>query len=365
MNYAGRRNRLRRVLKRRGVSALLVTDPLNVTYLTGFTGEDSFLLLWPEGQLLLTDARFTQQVEAECPGLDVVVRSVGTTMLDVIRRSVQEANLSRLGIEADNVSVAFFEKLSAQWKRVELIKTGGMVEHLRRLKQPEEVARIREAIWQAERAFGAMWAGLQLEKTELQLAHELEMHVRAFGAWGSSFPPIVASGLRAALPHARPTPVSIGFSEVLIVDWGANEGLYQSDLTRTLLIGRISAKLHRVYKVVYQAQQKAIAEIRPGVPVEKVDSAARRVISQAGWAKRFGHTVGHGIGLAVHEAPRLGPRRPNQAMTLLEPGMVVTVEPGVYLPGWGGVRIEDVVLVTRTGHEVLSSLPKTLDEVTI
>lgn len=362
MDYAGRRDRLRRLLRRQAVDALLVTDRINVTYLTGFTGEDSFLLIWADGQVLLTDARFTEQAEEECPGLDVAVRPVGGTMVEAVRRAVRAAGVGRVGFETENVSVGLWDRLSARLQRVELVKTNGLVEQLRQIKQPEEVARIRQAIWQAERAFGAMWAGLQGEKTELQLAHELESHVRSFGAQASSFPPIVASGPRSALPHARPKPIPIGLSPLVLVDWGANEGLYQSDLTRTLLLGRISAKLRRVYQTVCQAQQKAIAAIRPGAAAEEVDKAARQVIAQAGWGKRFGHSLGHGLGLAVHEGPRLGPARRNHSPNVLRPGMVVTVEPGVYLPGWGGVRIEDVVLVTRTGCEVLSSLPKMLEE---
>jgi len=365
MDYAGRRDRLRRLLRRQGLEGLLVTDRLNVTYLTGFTGEDSFLLVWRAGESLLTDARFSQQVEEECPGLEVVVRPVGSTMVEAVRRVVRKAHVGLLGLEAENVSVGFFDRISARLSGVELVKTTGLVEQLRQIKQPEELERIRRAIGQAERAFGAMRAGLQGEKTELQLAHELEMHVRAFGAIGSSFSAIVASGERSALPHARPKPIAVGLSPILLVDWGANEGLYQSDLTRTLFLGKISAKLRRVYQVVYQAQQKAIAAIRPGVPAEEVDKAARQVIAQAGWGKRFGHSLGHGLGLAVHEGPRLGPARGNHSPSLLRPGMVVTVEPGVYWPGWAGVRIEDVVLVTRTGHEVLSSLPKRWEEVIV
>ncbi len=362
MDYAGRRERLRRLLRRQNLEGLLVTDRLNVTYLSGFTGDDSFLFIWTNGQLLLTDTRFTQQAEEECPELDIWVRPVGGTMVDGVRRAARSAKVGRLGIEAENISVGFFDRLSARLARVELAKTTGLVEQLRQIKEPEELDRIRQAVWQAERALKAVWAALRWEKTERELANELEMHLRQFGASGSSFPPIVASGTRAALPHARPSCRPIGSGRLLLVDWGANEGLYQSDLTRTFLLGRITAKLCRLYEVVYQAQQKAIQAIRPGVSAEQVDGAARQVIAQAGWGKRFGHGLGHGIGLAVHEGPRLGPARRNQPNCLLQPGMVVTVEPGVYLPGFGGVRIEDVVLVTRTGHEVLSSLPKTFEQ---
>ncbi|MCS7303958.1 MAG: Xaa-Pro peptidase family protein [Thermoguttaceae bacterium] len=362
MDYAGRRDRLCRLLRRLNLQGLLVTDRLNVTYLTGFTGEDSYLLIWTEGQLLLTDARFSQQAQEECPELELVVRPVGSTMLEALGRAIRSARVGQLGIEAENVSVEFFDRLSFRLRRVELLKTTGLVEQLRQIKEPEEVQRIRQAVWQAERAFRAMWATLRWEKTELDLANELEMYLRQFGARGSSFPPIVACGERSAWPHARPMPIPITTGRLLLVDWGANEGLYQSDLTRTLIVGRISAKLGRLYQVVYQAQQRAIGAIRPGVSAQQVDAVARRVITQAGWGKRFGHSLGHGIGLAVHEGPRLGPLRRNQPEALLRPGMVVTVEPGVYLPGFGGVRIEDVVLVTRTGCELLSSLPKSLEE---
>jgi len=362
MDYSKRRERLRRLLRRQNLEGLLVTDRLNVRYLTGFTGEDSFLFIWTENQLLLTDARFTQQTQEECPDLEAVVRPVGTSMVDAVWRVVRSAKVGRLAIEADNVSVGFFDRLSARVSGVELVKTSGLVEQLRQIKDPEEVDRIRQAVWQAERAFGALWATLRWEKTELELAHELEMYLRSFGAWGSSFPPIVASGARAALPHARPMPIPITSGRMLLVDWGANEGLYQSDLTRTILLGRISAKLRRLYQVVLKAQQKAIEAIRPGVAAQEVDRLARQVIAQAGWGKRFGHSLGHGVGLAVHEGPRLGPAGRNWAGCLLRPGMVVTVEPGIYLPGFGGVRIEDMVLVTRSGYELLSSLPKTLEE---
>jgi Xaa-Pro aminopeptidase len=168
----------------------------------------------------------------------------------------------------------------------------------------------------------------------------------------------VAVGPRAALPHATPTDRQIGSSDFVLIDWGADGGLYKSDLTRVLVTGRISPKLERIYRVVLKAQHKAIAGIRPGVAAEDVDRLAREVISQAGFGRYFGHGLGHGLGLDVHEAPRLGAK----SRVVLKPGMVVTVEPGIYLPGWGGVRIEDDVLVTRTGHDVLTSVPKELEE---
>ena len=185
--------------------------------------------------------------------------------------------------------------------------------------------------------------------------------MRLFGAKQSAFPTIVAVGPRAALPHATPTGRRVGASDFVLIDWGADEGLYKSDLTRVLVTGRISPKLERIYRVVLRAQLKAIAAIRPGVVAADVDGIARAVIGEAGFGRYFGHGLGHGLGLQVHEAPRLAA----SSRTVLKPGMVVTVEPGIYLPGWGGVRIEDDVLVTRAGHEVLTSVPKQLEDAVV
>jgi Xaa-Pro aminopeptidase len=196
------------------------------------------------------------------------------------------------------------------------------------------------------------------EMTELDVAAELEYQARRFGAKALSFPPIVAVGPRAALPHATPTLRRLSDSEFTLIDWGANSGLYMSDLTRIVVTGRISPKLRRIYSVVLKAQLAAIKAIRPGLTGEQVDSVARRIITRAGFGKAFGHGLGHGTGLEIHEAPRLAVGQ----KTKLRPGMIVTVEPGIYVPGWGGVRIEDDVLVTRTGHEVLSDVPKQLED---
>ncbi len=204
---------------------------------------------------------------------------------------------------------------------------------------------------------GVVRASLTGSQTEREVAANIEHEIRRFGGRGCSFEPIVAVGARAALPHAPPTERQMREADFVLIDWGAREGLYVSDLTRVFVTGRISPKLERVYEVVLKAQLRAIETLRPGVRMADVDRAARSVIEQAGFGERFGHGLGHGIGLAVHEAPRLV----DQNQQELKPGMVITVEPGIYLPGWGGVRIEDDVLITRDGHEVLSSLPKSLD----
>ena len=223
------------------------------------------------------------------------------------------------------------------------------------IKDKDEVAEIRRAIWYAERAFGVLRASLRPERTEKEVADELENQIRLFGGKGCSFPPIVAVGARAALPHARPTDQKIGADDFVLVDWGADGGLYKSDLTRVLVTGKISPKLERIYRVVLSAQEQAIAAIRPGVTCHEVDQVARAVIAKAGFGTQLWPRPG-----ARHRPgdPRSAAAWPPTQHLKLEPGMVVTVEPGIYLPGWGGVRIEDDVLVTKDGYEVLTTLPK-------
>jgi Xaa-Pro aminopeptidase len=345
-------------MKKSGAQALLVTSFTNVTYLTGFTGDDSYLLLWSDGQIVLSDPRYTTQLEEQCPGLELEIRPPGTNMLASIARTVGAAKITHLGFEADSMTVGLRDRIAAEVPQVELVATSGLVEQLREVKDAEEIAQLREAIWYAEKAFAVLRASLTPEKTEKQIAAELEHQMRLFGARGYSFPSIVAAGARAALPHATPTDQAIGQCDLLLVDWGADGGLYKSDLTRVLVTGRISPKLERVYRVVLSAQERAIAAIRPGAVSQDVDAAARGVIESTGFGRYFGHGLGHGLGLDVHELPRLSARN----TVVLKPGMVVTVEPGIYLPGWGGIRIEDDVLVTRTGCEVLTNVPKQWDD---
>ena len=361
MDYQARRSRLRKAFKSTGIDALLVTDFTNVTYLTGFTGDDSYLLVRRDGEIILSDPRYTTQLGEECPGVDLLIRPPGVTMLQAVAKSLREGKIGRLGIEGDSMTVGLRDRIAEKLPRMEVIPTSGMVELLRQIKDKYEIARLRVAVTQAEKAFEAMRSWLRPETTEKEAADELEHQCRLFGAKDAAFPTIVAVGARAALPHATPTQKRIGEGDFVLVDWGANEGLYRSDLTRVLVSGRISPKFERIYHVVLEAQARAIAVIKPGVVAHDVDNIARSFIADAGFGRRFRHGLGHGLGLLVHEAPRFAVK--NQ--TVLKPGMVVTVEPGIYLPDWGGIRIEDDVLVTRTGCEVLTHVPKRLEDVVI
>ncbi|HTM53238.1 MAG TPA: Xaa-Pro peptidase family protein [Pirellulales bacterium] len=352
--FAARRSKLKRLFRKEGVQALLVTNFTNVTYLTGFTGDDSYLLLIADRAILISDPRYTTQIEQECPDIDAEIRPPGVGMVETIGKLTARAKVKKLGIEAGSMTVALGEQIRGASRALELVSTNNLVESLRVIKDKEEVEEIRRAIWIAERAFGLLRAALRDGRTEKEVADDLENQTRLFGGKSCSFPPIVAVGPRSALPHARPTDQKIGDYDFVLVDWGADGGQYKSDLTRVLVTGKIPPKLERIYGVVLSAQEQAIASIRPGVSCQDVDQVARSIIGKAGFARNFGHGLGHGIGLDIHEAPRLAAK----VETLLEPGMVVTVEPGIYLPGWGGVRIEDDVLVTKEGCEVLTSTAK-------
>lgn len=357
--YLQRREALRRLLAGAKIDGFLVTDELNVTYLTGFTGDSSYLLVTKERELLITDGRYTQQLSEECPGLNLAVRGPGSKLADFAAETVGKFGAASVGIEAENVTVAFSERLRAALKGTAIANTSGLVESLREIKDEEEIAAIREAVAIAERAFAVIREELHKGQSEKEVADDLEYEIRRGGGTCGAFPSIIGVGPRAALPHGRPTSTSrIGDFEFVLIDWGARGRHYHSDLTRVLVTGKLSPQLQNVYEVVIAAQAAALAAIRPGAVMKDVDAAARCVIENAGFGKEFNHSLGHGLGLAVHELPRLAPDQERK----LQPGMVVTVEPGIYLPGSLGVRIEDDVLVTPSGHEVLTHVPKQLDD---
>lgn len=350
--------KLRRLIKEQGAEALLVTNFKNVTYLTGFTGDDSYLLVTPKDEILLSDPRYTTQLEEECPGLNLEIRQPGTSMLSSVEKVVGKAKVGKLGIESSSMTVQLYNQLSEKLRKVDLAPMDGLVEQLREIKDKEEIQLTREAVSLAEKVFAILKASLRGDQTERQIAADLEHEIRRNGGRGCSFPPIIAVGPRAALPHATPTDGTIDEDKFVLVDWGADFKGYKSDLTRVLFTGKAPAKMKKIYEVCLKAQLAAIEKIKPGAVMADVDNAARSVITKAGFGKEFGHGLGHGIGLDIHEAPRLAANQKRE----LQPGMIVTVEPGIYLPGFGGVRIEDDVLVTKDGHEVLSSVPKTFEE---
>ena len=357
--FAARRQKLLHGLKGTGADALLVTNFTNVTYLTGFSGDDSFLVVSKAATVLISDGRYTTQIGKECPGLDRCIRSQKESTIAATAGVICQARVQKLGVESESLTVAEHEKLAAALKSQTLIPVAGAVEELRLIKDAEELVEIRKAVRQAEKGFEVLRAELRGELSELEVANNLEYSMRQFGARGASFPPIIAVGARAALPHARPTSCRISEADFVLIDWGASATSgYKSDLTRVLVTGKISPKLEKLYRVVLNAQLAGIAAIRLGVRCCDVDAAARRVVDEAGFGKHFNHGLGHGVGLDIHEGLRFNAVSTEE----LKPGMIMTVEPGVYFEGWGGVRIEDDVLVTRTGCEVLTSTPKEFEQ---
>jgi len=361
-SFAIRREKLIKSIGKLGLDGILITNPVNVTYLTGFSGEDSFLLCGPrQVAVLISDGRFTLQIEEECPGLEAFIRPTSMRMPEAVAKVLRRLGWRKVGFESESVSVQLHSRLTESLSPVEWVPTQGVVEKLRAIKDPGEVALIREAVAQAERAFTIVRAGFSPSQTERQIQNELEYNMRRLGASGVAFPSIVAAGPRAALPHAVPTDQPVGDAVCLLLDWGAKARGYCCDLTRVLVRNRIPPKLRTIYQVVFEAQKAAISMIRPGVPAAEVDRAARSVIENAHLSRYFNHGLGHGLGLQVHEEPRLSPT----SKDTLRAGMVITIEPGIYIPGFGGVRLEDDVLVTRDGCEVLTRVPKDIEEMTL
>jgi len=352
--FAPRRESLSRLIEPEGVDAFLITNPINVSYLTGFSGDSSFLILGKPRAILISDARYTEQIGEECPGLEAHIRPHDQTIQKVATDLLDKLGFHQVGFESGQLSVADLETLIGLVPRIAWKPGRDRVELLRVVKDASEITQIREAIVIAEKAFDMFRAMLRPTDSEKDLSDNMEWYVRRAGGRCASFRTIVASGERAALPHAPPTSRLWDAAELLLVDWGAMGRFYNCDLTRVFAGHRISPKLEQVYEVVLRAQQKALAAIRPGVKARDVDAEARAVIGEAGFGQFFGHGLGHGIGLQIHEAP--GIRQNSDAV--LQAGMVFTVEPGIYLTGWGGVRIEDDVLVTPDGCEILTHVPK-------
>lgn len=346
----GRGDRLAGGLAERELDQMLVTSLANVAYLSGFGGTNAACVCDPKARLLLTDFRYTERAEAEVEGWDVV------TVEGDWMAGIAEHLSGRVGFEDDHVSVRALKRLRDKLPAgVELVEAGGAVERLRRVKDAEEIDAIAAAAKLADEVWRwSLECGLS-GRTEVDVARAAEARIRELGG-DPSFPAIVAAGPNGALPHAEPGERRIGRDELVVFDMGARLDGYCSDGTRTVATGEPGGRAREVYEVVLEAQGAALDALAVGVAGEAVDTAARQVIAEAGLGSRFGHGLGHGVGLEVHEAPRLSQRSED----VLEAGEVVTVEPGVYLPGELGVRIEDLVVVGEDACRNLSGLPKDL-----
>ncbi|HAL46121.1 MAG: aminopeptidase P family protein [SAR202 cluster bacterium] len=349
--------RLRHSLESIGADAFLVSAPENRRYLSGFTGSSGYLILTFEEALLATDFRYIQQAEQEAPDYQVRQISGGYQWLPEI---VGELGARRIAYESDNITVAAHQaairavrSLEPQ-NRPELIATESVVDELRAVKDQGEINLIEKAVEIADAALSQVTPSIEPGMTEHQVAWEIEKTMRELGAESNAFDIIVGAGPNGSLPHHRADDTVIRPGDPVVIDMGATYQGYRSDLTRTICVGGPDERFSEIYDIVLGAQLAAEEAVRPGVTGGEIDAVARDFIDDAGYGKRFGHGLGHGVGLAVHELPRIGSGSPD----VLVDGMVFTVEPGVYLPEWGGVRIEDVVSIENGQVRVMSGSPK-------
>jgi Xaa-Pro aminopeptidase len=340
----------------RAGEGFLVTNMHNVRYLTGFTGSSGFVLVTKSGGVFGTDFRYREQALRETSGWEMAVEKGGRAAL--LKRLAGKLGLKRLCVES-SVTYEFFRRLSAEGMPLRALSGG--VERLRAVKDSGEMALIREAVRRAEAAFREVKPYIRAGARERAIALRLEERLKKMGCGRIPFGIIVASGENSAMPHAGATERKMAPGDLVVIDWGGEAGGYCSDMTRTLLIrgGRRTAGKREIYALVLEAGRRAVSSVAPGAEAGRLDGAARGVIEKAGYGRHFGHALGHGVGLEVHELPRIARGREGR----IREGMVFTIEPGIYVPGLGGVRIEDMVAVGRRGAELLTSLPRGLEAV--
>lgn len=351
-----RSDRVAAALPDGGVDILLVSNLANVRYLTGYTGSNGIALVGPSTRVFVTDFRYVEQAAEEVDPSFARVQAP-QDLLDAVSGALPDGGAVRLGFEEAHMSVRTWQRLGdLVGERASLVGADGVVERVRAVKDADELGRIRAACALADAALERVLADGLVGRTEREVALALEDAMRALGARRPSFDTIIAAGPHGALPHAQPRDVVIGPDQLVVIDWGAELDGYCSDCTRTVASGPVSERAEEIYALVLSAQLAGLEGVGAGRSGRDVDMTARREIVDAGHGEHYGHGLGHGVGIEVHEAPRLSQRSEDT----LEAGNVVSVEPGVYLPGELGVRIEDLVVVTETGCEIMTSLPKDL-----
>jgi len=351
--YRQRLDRLRRAMKGDKLDAFLVWDRANTRYLTGFQGSASLICLTAERGYFLTDFRYLTFAKATVHHLRIV--QAKPPEAEQLAQLLGRQKVHRVGFE-ESLPYGLYRSWHNKMEKIEWIEATALIRRLRERKERGELRRIVEAQRIAEKVLDRVLAQCRPEVTERQLARQLARAIEDEGGDGLPFDPIVASGPNGALPHAKPGERKLRQGDFVIFDLGVSKDGYASDMTRTIVIGRATDRQREIYGTVLEAQRRAIARIRDGITAKAVDRAARSWIAGKGHEKHFGHGTGHGVGLEVHEPPRVNP----QSTDVLRSGMVVTIEPGIYIPGWGGVRIEDMVFVKRNGCENLSRFPKNL-----
>lgn len=345
--------KIRHYLEEQQLDSMIITSPYNRRYISKFTGSAGFVIITPNEALLITDFRYVEQAEKQAKEFTIIEHKADA--IEEINVQLTRLQVERLAFEAEHMTVAEFRHYETKLQ-CELVATKGVIEQFRMFKTAEEIAILKDAAKIADDAFEHILSYIHPGVREIDVANELEYFMRKQGATSSSFDIIVASGVRSSLPHGIASEKVITSGELVTLDFGAIYNGYCSDITRTVAVGDISDQLTEIYKVVLTAQEKAVAAIKPNMTGIEADAIARDYITASGYGDYFGHGTGHGLGLEVHEEPRLSPRSQAQ----LEVGMVVTVEPGIYIPNLGGCRIEDDIVLTETGNERLTLATKEL-----
>jgi Xaa-Pro aminopeptidase len=363
-----RLERLRSVLQEQELPGLLISDPANRRYISGFSGSTGLLLVTPTEAIAITDSRYRLRIAQEAPAFTLRENSTERTVPKLVAEAVQELGLPRLAFEAAALSYAGYQEFARGLQEQfgegnvppELVPVQGVVESLREVKDDDELATLRKAVAITDAALAAVLPELRPDHSERQAAWMLEVAMRERGADGPAFPIIVAAGENSARPHAQAGDNLLGSGQPIVIDMGARLDGYHADMTRTIVLGQGDDQFHTIYNLVLRAQLAAIAKLRAGMRGYEGDALARTIIAEAGHGDNFGHGLGHGVGLNIHEGPSL--RRvaegKEESSPVLRAGNVTSVEPGVYIEGWGGVRIEDLVVITETGCEVLTGSPK-------
>ncbi|RRR69249.1 MAG: aminopeptidase P family protein [Candidatus Viridilinea halotolerans] len=351
---------LRALMAEQTITALLVGSATNRRYLSGFTGSYGWLLLTADAAIIFTDSRYTIQAAHEAPNFTFCeVNYAERPLPKLLKAMAEELGLQTIACEAAHLTLAEHQQLEkALGSAISLDPKQNLVESLREVKDETELTTLRRAITLTDAALAAVLERITPQTTEREAAWMLEVAMRLGGAEAISFPIIVAAGPNSALPHAQPGDTPLGEGQPIVIDMGARVDGYHADLTRTIALGTPDARFWEIYDIVLAAQRNAIAGLRPGLATHEADALARDVITAAGYGDQFGHGLGHGVGLNIHEAPGLRRAAANAPAVHLRPGMVTSIEPGIYIEGWGGIRIEDLALITADGAEVLSQAPK-------
>jgi Xaa-Pro aminopeptidase len=348
---------LEKILKENGLDGLLIVNDANIRYLTGFTSSESFAVLSPGGRAFITDSRYTEQAEREVVNFEIVKwRSPNAGLHETIKAISDRFGIKKLGFEKKYVTMEMYEKLENMLVGIELIGTAGLVEQVRRIKDDQEIEYMRKAACFADKAFTEILNYVKVGITEKDLERELQYITKIMGADDIGFPAIIASGKNSSMPHAVPSEKLIEDGDFITFDMGALYKGYRSDMTRTIVVGHATDRQREVYELVKSSQEESLKMIKSGVDGKIPHLKAREVMEKTGIEGIFEYGVGHGVGLDIHEDPFMSPR----CELTLEEGNVVTIEPGIYIPGWGGIRIEDTVVVTNDGCEILTLSPKEL-----